>query len=184
MDKKQALRSRLLKRLRAQPEALRARRSRKIERALRRSPFYRRAKVVLCYVAHDGEVETGPILERILADGKRLAVPFTMPRGRRLIGAEIRDPRRDLVRGPYGIPHPKRLTGCRLPYKALDLVIVPGVAFDRRGGRLGRGGGYFDRFLEKIPRQVPRVGLAFRFQVVRNLPREPHDQPLTRVITD
>lgn len=184
VEQKRALRRRLLRKLRAQSKATRRVKSLKVERKLRRSSLYRRAKSILCYVAHDGEVETRPILEQILADGKRLAVPFTVPEKRRLIGAEIKDPALDLEPGPYGIPHPKRIYGRRVAYRQLDLVIVPGVAFDREGRRLGRGGGYFDRFLEKVPKRVPRIGLAFRFQVVKTLPAETHDQPVTRVITD
>ncbi len=184
VEEKKVLRTRILKALRQQPKRTRAIKSLKIERALKRSALYRQANVVLCYVATDGEVETRPILDQILADGKRLVVPHTVPKHRRLIAAEIQDPLKDLEKGPYGIPHPKRVYGCRVAHKELDLVIVPGVAFDRKGRRLGRGGGYFDRFLEKIPKEVPRIGLAFRFQVVQQLPFEPHDQPVTQVITD
>lgn len=101
-----------------------------------------------------------------------------------MIAAEITHCRRDLQgRGLFGLCQPAR-PWRRLPPERMDLVIVPGLAFDRNGHRLGRGGGYFDRFLEKVPAQVPRIGLAFRFQVVARLPRESHDQPVDRVITD
>lgn len=182
---KQVLRQKVLKRMRAQSARRRLEGSLTILRRLRRLTLYRQARVVLCYVAVDGEVETRPLLRRILADGKRLVVPVAVPAGRRLAAAEIRDPEKDLQDvGPFGIPQPARLRGCRVSVRDLDLVIVPGVAFDAEGRRLGRGGGYFDRFLERIPARVPRVGLAFRFQVVRALPWEPHDRPVWRVITD
>ena len=184
MKKKQDLRQEILKKLKTQSKKSRLAKSLKVERALRRSTLYRKAKVILCYVAHDGEVETQPILDQILADGKRLVVPFTVPKHRQLIAAEIHDRKTDLEPGPYGIPHPRRLYGRRVPHKDLDLVIVPGVAFDKAGRRLGRGGGYFDRFLEKVPHSVPRIGLGFRFQVVAELPSESHDQPVNKVITD
>ncbi len=139
----------------------------------------------MCYVAIDGEVETRPLLAQALADGKQVAVPVTRPRGRRLLAIQIQDPHRDLrKKGPYGIPEPVKISQREVSVKDLDLVIVPGVAFDRAGRRLGRGMGYFDRFLERVPRSVPRVGLAFRFQVVRRLPWEGHDQPVSKVITD
>jgi len=184
MTQKTTLRQKILKRLQGQSKKSRMAKSLKIEQALKRSALYRRAKVVLCYVAHRGEVETRPILDQVLADGKRLVVPVTVPAHRQLIAAEIQDPRRDLTPGPYGIPHPKRIVGCHVPHKKLDLVIVPGVAFDKKGRRLGRGGGYFDRFLEKVPKKTPRVGLAFKFQVVTALPWESHDQPVNKVITE
>lgn len=185
MVSKQALRRRILDRLRRQSPAQRAARSRAIGRRLRRLKLYRQAKVILCYVAVDGEVDTWPLLRRIVSDGKRLAVPVVLRRGHRLIAAEIRDPDRDLsMRGPFGIPQPLGWRRRQISPERIDLVIVPGVAFDRQGKRLGRGGGYFDRFLAAVPPAVPRIGLAFRFQHVRALPFEPHDQPVHRVLTD
>ena len=65
----------------------------------------------------------------------------------------------------------------------LDLAVIPGVAFDPNGNRLGRGKGYFDRFLHGLPPNIPRVGLAYDFQIVRKLPREDHDQPVHQVLS-
>ncbi len=176
------LRRRILSRLRRHSPAARLKKSERIGRRLQCLELYRRAKRILCYVAVDGEVETRPILAQALADGKQVAVPVTNPRRKTILPGKIRNVARDLTRrGAFGIPEPKRRP---VPLKALDLVIVPGVAFDRQGRRLGRGGGYFDRFLARIPASVPRVGLAFRFQVVKSLPRESHDQPVSRVITE
>ena len=182
---KKELRQRILGRLRRQPEEKRQAKSVVIGRRLRRLPLYRKAGVILCYVAIDGEVETRPILAQAHADGKRVAVPVTLSKPKRLIAAEIQDPETDLRhRGPFGIPQPPRPGRRRVPIKKLDLVLVPGVAFDRRGRRLGRGGGYFDRFLSEIPPEIPSVGLAFRFQLVKNIPWESHDRPVSRVITE
>ena len=140
---------------------------------------------MLCYAAIDGEVDTGPILSQALADGKRVAVPVALRRGSRLVPVEIRDSRKDLSsRGLFGVPQPARTAGRRVPTEKLEFILVPGVAFDRRGRRLGRGRGYFDRFLSQVPASVPRIGLAFGFQVVRAIPFEPHDQPVRTVITD
>ncbi|MBI3332673.1 MAG: 5-formyltetrahydrofolate cyclo-ligase [Candidatus Omnitrophica bacterium] len=139
----------------------------------------------MCYVAFDGEVETRAILAQALSDGKRVAVPAIARRPRRLLAVEILDPERDLRRkGPFGIPHPVRARERRLDPRRLGLVIVPAVAFDRKGRRLGRGGGYFDRFLSRLPPAVSRVGLAFGFQVVRELPSEPHDEPVSSIVTE
>lgn len=183
MTFKQGLRQKLLRKLRQQPERDRLERSLQIGRSLRRSPLYRRAKRILCYVAFDGEVETRPILKQALKEGKRVAVPVTFKEKREMVAVEIQDLKQDLVRiGAFGISEPAFLR--RLNPKELDLIIVPGVAFDREGQRLGRGGGYFDRFLEKLPPQVPRIGLAFRFQLLKKIPWESHDQPVTRLITD
>ena len=182
---KQALRQQLLHKLRRQPEHLRLSKSFKIGLALRRSALYRKAKVILCYVATDGEVETRPILTQAILDGKRVAVPVILKRNKKLMVAEIKDLGKDLTfRGPFGIPEPHRSSRRRIAPAELDLILVPGVAFDKKGRRLGRGGGYFDRFLDDLPTKVPRIGLAFRFQVVKKIPWEPHDQPVSKIITE
>ena len=184
MSTKQALRRRLLRRLRSQPERARRAKSQSIGRRLRRLTSYRRAKTLLCYVSFDGEVETLPILRQALSDGKRVAVPAIVPPSKHLLAVEIQDPARDLAAGHFGIPHP-RVTARRVALRSLDLVVVPGVAFDRRGRRLGRGGGYFDRFLERLPGSAWKVGLAFDFQLLgENLPEEKHDFPMCRVVTN
>lgn len=185
MTAKQALRRRLLRRLRSQPERARQAKSQSIGQRLRRLASYRRAKTLLCYVAFDGEAETLPILRQALADGKRVAVPVTVPAAKRILAVEIRDPDRDLrVRGHFGILHP-RPGARRIPLAKLDMILVPGVAFDRRGHRLGRGHGYFDRFLERVHGDVWKIGLAFDFQLLReDLPEEKHDFPMCRVVTN
>ena len=184
--KKRALREKTLRRLRQQPDSSREAKSLAISRRLFRTSLYRKAKRLLCYAAIGGEAQTRGILERALSDGKEVFVPVVTDRARRhMVVAQVKDLERDLAhRGHYGIPHPLRLSSREIPLSTLDLVILPGVAFDRKGGRLGRGGGYFDRFLARVPVRVPRVGLAFRFQVVAALPREAHDQPVSKVITD
>lgn len=184
--KKQALREKTLRCLRQQSESSRQKKSLIIGRRLFRIRLYRQAKRLLCYVAIDGEVQTRRILEKSISDGKEVFVPVVTDRTRRhMVVAQVKDLEKDLAhRGHYGIAHPLRLSSREIPLSALDLAILPGVAFDRQGNRLGRGGGYFDRFLSRVPLSVPRVGLAFRFQVVAKLPREAHDQPVDRVVTE
>ena len=182
---KKDLRKRLLRQLRQQPQETCRAKSLRITRRLRRLRLYRKAQVILCYAAFDGEVETGRILSQALADGKRVAVPVMRRGSKRIFPTEILDHRRDLkTAGHLGIPQPKRRVLRRVPLGKLELVVVPGVAFDRHGGRLGRGGGYFDRFLSRLPASVPCVGLAFQFQVVKNLPVESHDRPVSKVVTE
>ena len=181
---KQQIREQLLRRLRRQPQRQRLAKSKAILRALARLEVYRRAKKVLCYAAIAGEVETRPLLERMLAERKRVAVPMARRDGH-LVACEIRDVGRDLNhRGLFGVAHPNPALARPVRPDRLDLVILPGVAFDRRCGRLGRGKGYFDRYLARVPKRVPRVGLAFGFQVVRELPQETHDQPVWAVVTE
>lgn len=176
-------RARILARVRALTAAQRRAESRRIAERLRRLSAYRRARWILFYLAFDTEVETRPMIARALKDGKRVAVPITLTTRRMLNFAELTSPTRGLVQGPYGIAQPDPRRARRVNPKVLDLVVIPGLAFDTRGYRLGRGGGYFDRFLGRLPPEVPRIGLAYRCQRVRRLPCVRHDQPVTAVLT-
>jgi len=179
---KRDLRKKILDRLKNQKEDERQRRSQIIRRRLLASPEFRNAKVLMFYISKDGEVETRPIIEAALARGKVVLVPVIKVRRKKMVVSEITDPNKDLVKGPYGIYQPKTPTKIYHP-RSINLAIVPGVAFDKDGNRLGRGMGYYDKFLVGLRKGVPRIGLAFRFQVVKRLPTLSHDQPVTKLLT-
>ena len=179
---KRDLRKRILNRLKNQKEVERHRRSLIIRNKLLASPEFRNAKVVMFYVSKDGEVETFPMIEVALVRGKAVLVPVIKVRKKKMVVSEITDPNKDLVKGPYGIYQPKAPTKIYHP-RLIDLAIVPGIAFDEKGNRLGRGMGYYDKFLRALRKGVPRIGLAFKFQVVRCLPTLSHDQPVTKLLT-
>ena len=180
---KQQLRTTLVRRLQQQQEDDRRRKSEAIRRKVFRLEAFRRAKMVCCYVALPYEVQTWRMIEEMLERGKRVAVPVTHRRTKRLTLYEVRDPIRELAPGAFGVWEPK--AGARRPVrvKEVDLVLVPGLAFDGRGHRLGHGHGYFDRFLARVPRTTPTVGLAFRFQLLDRLPVAVHDRALQTVLT-
>ena len=91
----------------------------------------------------------------------------------------------DLEHGPYGISQPKKNPSADLHLRDLNMVIVPGIAFDKRNNRLGRGGGYYDRFLTTVPSHVPTIGLAFDFQIVDHLPHlDKHDMSVSHVLVN
>ncbi|MBE0604570.1 MAG: 5-formyltetrahydrofolate cyclo-ligase, partial [Deltaproteobacteria bacterium] len=133
------------------------------------------------YIPVRGEVETGRIREAYLAAGATLYYPCVMEGGT----LEFRPHRNGdgWVEGPYGIPEPPRLPGRPARVDGFDLVLVPGVAFDRKGNRLGRGLGYYDRFLARLPGDVLRVGLAYSDQVVPEVPVDEWDVPLHALAT-
>jgi 5-formyltetrahydrofolate cyclo-ligase len=112
--------------------------------------------------------------------GKRVVVPKVS--GRRLLLCELKDPDRDLAPGSFGVWEPLPHAMRPVSPKALELVIIPGLAFDRRGHRLGHGLGYFDRFLRRVPRSAARIGVCFDFQLLDHLPNRPHDQAVDRVL--
>jgi 5-formyltetrahydrofolate cyclo-ligase len=88
----------------------------------------------------------------------------------------------ELVQGPYGIPGPHLDKTKAVHLDRVDAVIVPGLAFDKANNRLGRGAGYYDRFLPGLPKTSAKIGIAFDFQIVDRLPKEEHDVPLDIII--
>lgn len=155
-----------------------------IARKLWNLAAYQRAGSLMTYVAFKKEVQTEAIIREALSQGKKVAVPLCSRPERQLIASRLLDFPGDLAPGTWGIPEPKPETLRPLDPCSLDLVLVPGVAFDRQGYRLGYGGGYYDRFLKRLAPGCVCVGLAFSLQVVDVLPREDHDRPVDLVITE
>jgi len=118
------------------------------------------------------------MIEQTKKLGKLIALPVS--RLKRTIRPCMWDGRQRLEKGRYGILEPARKHYCDI--KKLDLVIVPGVAFDRRGNRLGRGKGYYDDLLSRLPKDTPSIGLAYDFQILPTLPTTPTDVSVSRVI--
>lgn len=156
----------------------------RMARAALRQPWFIRAKHIAFYIAADGELDPMPLLRQAAARGKHVYLPVLRPGNRLWFGAYRVGMRMRLNR--FGIPEPAE-RAWRAPW-ALDLVLLPLVGFDRRGGRLGMGGGFYDRtfaFWRRGGRPLPKLlGLAHHFQEVDQLPREPWDVPLAAVITD
>lgn len=143
------------------------------------SDLYRQADSLGLYSAVHNEVQTEQVARRALADGKRLYYPRV--RGEALEFVTVRSVA-ELVPGSFGILEP---TGADLmAWTELHLLVVPGVAFDACGHRLGYGKGYYDRALTQCPPAVERVGFAYEFQVVERLPVDAHDCRLTRLVTE
>lgn len=177
---KHHIRMRSVQGLTTQPKEERRRKSEVIWRKLARLAVFRRARTVLCYVALPYEVDTWSFLQRMLEQGKRVVVPKV--KGRRLALSEVRDVTRDLAPGAFGVWEPKPSTTRPVNPKALDVALVPGLAFDREGNRLGHGGGYFDRLLASLPPSTTTVGLCFRFQLLDRLPTSSHDHAVQTVL--
>ncbi len=155
-----------------------------VGRAFLASRFYRKAQTLFISVSFGSELDTHPLIARALVDGKRVAVPHCDPRTHRMQPLWIARFPEDLTPGILGIlePDPDR---CAAAAPAmLDLVIVPGIAFTRRGMRLGYGGGYYDRFLTALPDHVPTLALAPDSQIADALPVEPHDRRFNWLLTE
>jgi 5-formyltetrahydrofolate cyclo-ligase len=181
MDKHE-LRTDMLARRQALAPEERKRRSLAAQAALVGSPAFALAHQILIYIAFRGEVGTERIAEAAVAAGKGLVLPRVVraPRGL-VLHAYSGDPA-TLASGAYGIMEPRPEWPVVEPAQ-VDLVVVPGVAFDRSGGRLGYGGGYYDRLLPEL-RHARLIGLAFECQVVDGLPHDPHDMPVDGLATE
>lgn len=182
-DKKAQIRKEVLSSLKAQSKAKRRSKSEEIENKLFNHPWYKKAATVMFYIAEDIEVDTESMIKKTLKKEKKVVVPITDVSRSELIASLLVDYDKELTKGPYGILEPKSDFARPVPLKMIDLVIVPGIAFDKKGNRLGHGTGYYDRFLSRISKVVPTIGLAFDFQLVDSIPTLSHDISVKEVLS-
>jgi 5-formyltetrahydrofolate cyclo-ligase len=160
--------------------AERVRKSRILCERLTAQSQWQDARAVLLFAPLADEPDLWPLLEHALRAGKQVALPRFVPASGQYESAQIRDGNVDVIAGRFGVREPR--ADCpALPLNRLDLVLVPGVAFDRQCRRLGRGKGFYDRLLAAVPGW--KCGVAFDEQLVSALPCEPHDVPLNCILT-
>ncbi len=148
-------------------------------------PVFRKAGTIMVYLAFRGEVATALIVERALAEGKVVTAPVTLKSERRLLPLRLGGRPGELRSGAYGILEPDPSVCEAVPAEKLELVVVPGVAFDESGGRLGYGGGYYDRFLGLEATGAVRAALAYEIQMAEeSLPLDAYDIRVDLVFTD
>ena len=177
---KASLRDQIRARLQKLSAAERAAASSKLCARLREQPIWSAARFVLLFALLPDEPDLWPILNEAIAAGKSVALPAFAPGTNGYLARQIIDPVRDLVAGRFGIREP--LPACpEVLLNRLDLVLVPGIAFDVRGGRLGRGRGFYDRLLAGV--RGPKCGVAFEEQIVEAVPVGPLDIRLNCILT-
>lgn len=169
---KAALRREMRQKLAALDPAVRRRDSERLMAWIGGSEGWRSGTAVLAFVAQPSEPDLGPLLAHAVAEGRTVCVPRWHPESGGYEAAVLTGPDA-LEAGPFGVPEPGRSVPS-VPWERLDLILVPGLAFDPLGWRLGRGRGYFDRILTQAS-SARRWGVAFDFQVVDHVPRESHD---------
>lgn len=142
------------------------------------------ANIVLLYLNSELEFQTREILKQALEYRKILILPAFRPEKTEIALMRVTHLTRDLRPGPRGVlePNPER---CKVvPVDCLDIAIIPGVAFDEKGGRIGTGRGYYDRFIPHLPSTTRKVALSLEEQIVPQVPMESHDQHMDIIITD
>jgi len=143
---------------------------------------FKSAKTLLLYASFRSEVDTHKLIKESLEAQKRVLLPRVNYSLKKLEIREI-ESLNDIEKGHWGIPEPKRATPLRDLNEA-DLIIVPGVCFDRKGGRIGYGAGYYDKLLKGLNKSIPVIALAYDEQVVEEIPLEAHDRRVDMIITD
>lgn len=148
---------------------------------------YLNSKVVMGYMDFRKEVMTERILKDAFNKGKKVAIPrISKINGHQkgIIAYEIKEIGDQIERGTFGVMEPKNDCNIEINPEHIDLVIVPGVAFDKYGYRIGFGAGYYDMFLKNIRHDCVKIGLAFEMQIIEDLPIENHDIPVDIIITE
>jgi 5-formyltetrahydrofolate cyclo-ligase len=177
MEEKRLLRKKMTDRRRQMSPAIKQDLDRRLCQSLQELITERRPKVVHTYLPMPAEIDFLPVLAKMLEENIQLVLPKTL-RGGQLEHLPLTS-FEQLEDGIFGTKHP--IGG--VPYTgAYDLIIVPGLAFDRQGHRLGYGGGYYDRFLPAHP-EAHKIALCYDFQIVENLPLEPHDVQLDALLS-
>jgi 5-formyltetrahydrofolate cyclo-ligase len=177
---KAELRRQMTARLRALSAEARAAASARLCERLCARPEWQRADTILFFASQEPEPDIWPLLKAAHAAGKRVALPRYRPEADVYTAALVRDLERELARGRFGILEPVA-TCDGIALAELDLVLVPGVAFDLRGYRLGRGKGYYDRLLVEV--RGIKCGVAFDEQIVEAVPAGELDIRLDFVLT-
>ncbi len=149
---------------------------------LLKHPWYQQCSTLFTYVSMEKEVQTHRLIQRAIDDRKRVCVPRVVP-GDRMEAVPIQNMNNDLVQGYFNVLEPIAVLPSVSPVE-VDLVVVPGLIFDREGYRIGYGGGYYDKYLATISQHCYTVGLIFQALITEKLPREVHDEKVMLVVTE
>ncbi len=183
MNKEEIRRKILKKRLSLSSEDIRDK-SRQVFLNLAEVVEYRNSQNIMFYVATRSEVQTEEIIKMSIKMGKNVFVPIILPECIDLAPSKIFDFDTELEKGKKGIFEPKKEYYRLFSSENIDLIIVPGIAFDLSGNRIGRGFGYYDNFLRKVRSSAKIVALAFEMQIVKKISNDKYDIPVNKIITE
>jgi 5-formyltetrahydrofolate cyclo-ligase len=158
--------------------------TRVIENRLFEFANFLESKIVMLYVNAENEVATDTIIKRAYEFNKIVVLPAFDTAKSKMKLMKVDNPDKDLITGPRGILEPNP-TKCKpVPLDSIDIAIVPGIAMDEKGGRIGSGDGYYDRIIPDLPMTTRKVGLVFEGQLVPQVPMESHDKHVDIIITE
>ena len=181
---KAEIRKQIATQLEALDDKIRKQKNDTIETRLFEFANFLESKIVLLYVNNTLEVDTRSIIARSYDYGKIVVLPSFEPDNDSIILRKIDNAKTDLKPGGQGllVPDPQR---CKIvPIERIDIAIIPGVALDEKGGRIGSGDGYYDRLIPDLPLTTRKVALAFEDQLINQIPMEAHDRYVDIIISD
>jgi len=183
MNKEEMRRNTLKKRISLSFEDIREK-SRQIFFSLAKTVEFKNSQNIMFYAATRSEVQTEKIIKMSIKMGKNVFVPIILPECLNLVPSKIYNYDTELERGNKGILEPKKEYNRLYPPENIDLIIVPGIAFDLDGNRIGRGFGYYDNFLRKVHLSAKIIALAFEIQIVKKIMTDKNDIPVHKIITE
>lgn len=144
---------------------------------------YKSADVVMMFLSMPGEFDTHLLIERAIADGKTVVVPRVNFADKSMVAVKLNSPEQEMVTDRYGLRNPA--DNIEIDISKIALIIVPGLAFDKQGRRLGRGGGFYDRFLVRPELdRIVRCGVCFEVQLLDEIPTNEQDVVMDMVVTE
>ncbi len=182
-ERKARLRDQMKKKRDSISAASREIKSRSIASEVRKLGVYTKARTIMLYMNIGSEVATKEMIEMALKDGKKVLIPFLGKTKKNIRAAKIVSLEKGLVKGAFGIMEPEPRLCRAVPEENVDMVVVPAVAYDLSCRRIGYGGGYYDRWLKKVPEKA-RVGVAYDTQVVKEIPDCRGDVKLNMIVTE
>lgn len=181
---KEQIRKDIAKTLSGLTEKQRTAKAKAIESKLFGFANFLEARIALLYMDGDNEVRTESILKRAYDFNKIVVLPAFDPDRLKVATLKVDQPDKDLVPGPRGVLEPNPARCKPVPLQKIDIAIIPGLAFDEKGARIGSGHGYYDRFIPDLPATTRKVALAFEEQILPQVPTESHDKHVDIIITD
>jgi 5-formyltetrahydrofolate cyclo-ligase len=183
-QEKSVLRDNLLRKLLSLTQDELKRRSENVTTLLCSLSIYQKAKCIMGYYPLKGEVDILRLFWKALTT-KRFCFPVMDVAAKSLKVYEVKDLETDFIKGPWGVMQPDTRKAKEVNIRDIDLIITPGLAFDRKKNRLGRGAGFYDRFLKKINPPTIKVGVGFEFQILESLPTHPSfDEKVDIVVSE